>query len=65
MKSQKRPRTTLHRFFKPVDSSTLVAADVHAETESPTNPTNATATAQVEADQELPYSKVNPNSLPQ
>ena len=30
MKSQKRPRTTLHRFFKPVDSSTLVAADVHA-----------------------------------
>jgi len=31
MKSQKRPRTTLHRFFKPVDSSTLVAADVHAD----------------------------------
>jgi hypothetical protein len=50
MKSQKRPRTTLHRFFKPVDSSTLVAADVHAETKSRTNPTNATTTTQVEAD---------------
>jgi septal ring-binding cell division protein DamX len=50
MKSQKRPRKTLHCFFKPVDSSTLVAADVHAETESPTYPTNATTTAQVEAD---------------